>query len=133
LGQENTHSGENSYLNYLNPCFTPLAGLNPTCFLFVFVFVFSKIFSLFIFQMLSCLGFPFKNSLSLPLSPCSSTHPLLLLGLGIPLHWGIEPSQDQGPLLPLMIDTTILCYICSWSHGALHGVLFGWWFSPREL
>jgi hypothetical protein len=26
------------------------------------------------------------------------------------------PSQDQGPLLPLMHDKAILCYICSWSH-----------------
>jgi hypothetical protein len=38
---------------------------------------------------------------------------------GIPLHWDIEPSQDQGPLLPLMTDKAILCYICSWSHGLL--------------
>jgi hypothetical protein len=33
-------------------------------------------------------------------SPCSSTHPLPCPG--IPLNWCIEPSQDQGPLLPLM-------------------------------
>jgi hypothetical protein len=25
-------------------------------------------------------------------------------GPGIPLYWCIEPSQDQGPLLPLMTD-----------------------------
>ena len=25
-------------------------------------------------------------------------------GPGIPLHWGIEPSQDQGPFFPLMTD-----------------------------
>jgi hypothetical protein len=30
---------------------------------------------------------------------------------GIPLHWGIEPSQDQGPSLPLMPGKAILCYI----------------------
>jgi hypothetical protein len=30
------------------------------------------------------------------------THPLTLLGPGIPLYWGIESLQDQGPLLPLM-------------------------------
>jgi hypothetical protein len=29
------------------------------------------------------------------------------------IHWGIEPSQDQGPLHPLMPDKAILCYICS--------------------
>jgi hypothetical protein len=39
---------------------------------------------------------------------------------GIPLHWDIKPAQDQGPLLPLIPDKTILSYICSWSHGSLH-------------
>ena len=36
---------------------------------------------------------------------------------GTCLHWGIKPSQDQEPLLPLMSDKVILCYICSWNHG----------------
>ena len=53
-------------------------------------------------------------------SPCSPTHTLLLPFLGIPIHWGIKPSQDQGPLLPLLPNKAILCYICSWSHGSLH-------------
>jgi hypothetical protein len=35
----------------------------------------------------------------------------------IPLHWGIEPSKDQGPLLPLMLEKAILSYMCGWSHG----------------
>ena len=52
--------------------------------------------------------------------PHSAIHPLLLPGLGIPLHWGIKPSQDQGPLLPLMIDKAILCCICGCSCGSLH-------------
>ena len=38
----------------------------------------------------------------------------------IPLHWGMEPSQDQRPLLPLMTNKAILCYICSWSHESHH-------------
>ena len=38
----------------------------------------------------------------------------------IALHWGIEPSQDQGPLLLLMPNKAILCHICSWSYGSLH-------------
>jgi hypothetical protein len=45
--------------------------------------------------------------------PCTPTHPLLLPGLGIPLQRGIEPSQDQGPLLLLLSNKAILCYICS--------------------
>jgi hypothetical protein len=34
--------------------------------------------------------------------------------------FGIEPPQDQGPLLSLMSNKAILCYICSWSYGSLH-------------
>jgi hypothetical protein len=57
--------------------------------------------------------FPCKYSLSPPYSPCSPTHALLLPGPGIPLHWGTEPSLDQGPLFPLMTKKAILCYICN--------------------
>ena len=64
-------------------------------------------------------SFPSVNLLSHSPSPCfyegapPSTYPLP----GIPLHWGIEPSQAQWSLLPLMSDKVILCYICSWSLG----------------
>jgi hypothetical protein len=64
--------------------------------------------------------YPPKTSLSHPSSPCSLTHLLLLPCPGIPLHWGIHPSEDQGPLLSLMSHKAILCYICSWSHESLH-------------
>jgi hypothetical protein len=64
--------------------------------------------------------FPIQKPPSLSPSPCSPSHPLLLPGPGIPLHWGIETSQDQGPLLPLMTDKAILCYIWGWSHGSFH-------------
>ena len=54
--------------------------------------------------------------------------PLVLLGCSltqphhprIPLHWGIESSQDQGPFLPLMTNKAILCYLYSWTYGSLH-------------
>ena len=61
-------------------------------------------------------------SLSHPPSPCfyEGVPPLLSPRPGIPLHWGIEPSQDQGCLLPLMSNKAILCYICCWSHGSFH-------------
>jgi hypothetical protein len=49
-----------------------------------------------------------------PSNQLSPHHP------GINLHWGMEPSQDQGPLLLLMTNKAILWYICSWSHGTLH-------------
>ena len=63
---------------------------------------------------------PPKTPLSHPPSPCSLVHPLLLPCPGITLHWGIEPSQDQWPLLPLMTNKAILCYICSWNQESLH-------------
>ena len=83
-------------------------------------------FYLFAFQMLS----PF--SVSPPQTPIPSPFPASMRVFphpptcspphhpSIPLHWGIEPSQDQGPLFLLMPDKTILCYICRWSHGSLH-------------
>ena len=64
--------------------------------------------------------FPHLTPLPSIPSPCSPTYPLLLPGPGIPLDWGIEPSQDQGPLLPLMTNYAIFCYKCSWSHESHH-------------
>jgi hypothetical protein len=58
------------------------------------------------FLYLHCKCYPLSSSppqsTPHPISPpllSSLTHPLLLPCPGIPLHWGIEPSQDQGPLL----------------------------------
>jgi hypothetical protein len=80
-------------------------------------FYFSFFFFLFTFQMLSSfLIFPSKNTLS----PCSPTHTIQLPDPVIPIHWGIEPSQDQGSFLLLMTDKPFLCYICRWSHWSLH-------------
>ena len=45
---------------------------------------------------------PPKVPYPLPTSPCSPIHTVLLPNPSIPLYWGIEPLQDQGPLLPLM-------------------------------
>jgi hypothetical protein len=107
-------------------------------------FLFNWIFSLFTFQMSS----PFQNSL--PHSPCPGfyegdpppIHPLPPPCPQIPLHCSIESSNDQGPLLPLMPNKIILCYICGWSHGSFYAyplvgglvlrsswVLVGWYCS----
>jgi len=48
---------------------------------------------------------------------CSHSHTLPPQHPGIPLHWGNEPSENQGLLL-LMPDNVILCHICGWSHGS---------------
>jgi hypothetical protein len=56
---------------------------------------------LFTFQILSPFLFSSPKIPYRPSSPCSPTHPLLLLGPGTPLYGGIKPSQDQGLLLKL--------------------------------
>jgi hypothetical protein len=61
------------------------------------------IFFIYISNVIPFPSFPSKNPLSPPPSPCSPTYSLLIPGPGIPLYWGIEPSQCQGPLLPSMI------------------------------
>ena len=72
------------------------------------------------------LVFPPETPYSHSPSPCfyegshPPTHPLPPSCPGIPLYWGIKPSQDQGPLLPLMSKKAILCYVCSCRHGSLH-------------
>ena len=71
--------------------------------------------------------------LPMPLRVCSPTRPLQLHHPSIPLCWGIEPSQEQGPFLPLMPHKAVLCYIFGWSHRVPPGVFFGWWLNPWEL
>jgi hypothetical protein len=77
------------------------------------------IFSLFTFQMLS----PFlvflhpRNTLSHPPFPCFYEGAPPPPCLQFPYTGAsIEPPQDQGPLLPLLHDKAILCYICSLRH-----------------
>ena len=71
-------------------------------------------------------GFPSKNTLSHAPSLCFyegiplPSHLLLPPHPGITPQWGIKLSQEQGPLLQMMSDKVIFCYICSWSHGSLH-------------
>jgi hypothetical protein len=72
-------------------------------------------------------------SLPLLLWGCSPTHPLQLPCPGILLHWGIEPSLDQGASPPTDVRQ---------GHPLLHMwlelwvppcIFFGWWFRPWEL
>jgi hypothetical protein len=95
------------------------------------------VFFIYILNVIPFPGFPYKKLLSPTPYPCPPTHPLLLPGLGIPLQCDINPSQDQRPLLPLMTNKAILCYICGWSLESLHSyslveslgalrVLIGW-------
>jgi hypothetical protein len=53
----------------------------------------------------------------LPTHPPTHSH---LPTLAFPYTGGIDPSQDQGPLLPFMPDKAIIYYISSWGHGSLH-------------
>ena len=76
--------------------------------------------------------FPSRNPLFHSSSPC------FYEGVPSSSPWhsrklGHQAFMDQGPLLPLMPDKAILCYICGWSHGSFHVYSLGWWFSPWEL
>jgi hypothetical protein len=72
------------------------------------------IFYLFTFHMLPPFPVSPWSSLSHPPLPCfyegapPPTYPLQPHDPSIPLHWGIKPSQDQGPPLPLMSDKAYL-------------------------
>jgi hypothetical protein len=52
---------------------------------------------------------PFLSETPYPIPLFLLTHPLLLPCPGIPLHWGIKSSQDQGSLLPLMSNKARGC------------------------
>jgi len=85
------------------------------------------IFFTYISNVIPFSDFPSGVPLFLPLSPDSMrgfthlhTYPPPSPHPGFPLHSVIEPSQGKGPLLSLMLNKTILCYICDWSHGSLH-------------
>jgi hypothetical protein len=80
------------------------------------------ILCIFISNVIPFPGFSCGISLFHSPSPCfyeGAPHPPTTHSPGIPLHWGIKPSQDQEALLLLMPDNAILCYICRWSHGSL--------------
>jgi hypothetical protein len=69
---------------------------------------------------------PLQHPSISPPSPCFyegtplPTYTLLSPHPGTPVHWGIEPLWNQGPLLPLMPYNDILCYICGCSHESLY-------------
>jgi hypothetical protein len=93
--------------------------------LFFFSFLTVIFVGYFLCLHVKCYQFPGhpRNLLSRLPSPCfyesvpPHTHSLLPPYPGVPLHWDIQSSQDQGPFCPLMPNKAILCYICRGSHG----------------
>jgi hypothetical protein len=71
-----------SWINYLGHFFVCMS------------FFLLQIFFIYISNVISFPSFPSEKPCPFPPTPCSPTHP-------VPLP---EPSQDQGPLLPLMRD-----------------------------
>jgi hypothetical protein len=64
-------------------------------YLFIYLFTYLSLDIFFIYISNAIPKFPY----ALP-PPCSPTHPLPLLGPGIPLYWGIKSLQYQGASLP---------------------------------
>ena len=94
-------------------------------FLFVCLVWFSFLLDILFIYISNVIPFPdfhsrYPLSYPPPLGVPPPIHPLPPPHLCIPLYWSIEPSQDQGPLLPLIPNKAILCYIYVWSHGSLH-------------
>jgi len=82
-------------------------------FLFIYLLVCYLLFYLFTFQMLSLFQVSPPQP-PYPSLPCfyagiPRPHSLLPPCPGLPLYWGIKPSQDQGLLLPLIPKKAILC------------------------
>ena len=114
------------------------ASCTSVCLLFSPHLLFYWIFYLLHFKCYSLSQFPLLEisyPISLPVLLWGSTpptHPVPLPCPGIPLQWVIKLSKDQGPLLPLMLDKAILCYIYGWNHvlyslvGSLDSGSSGW-------
>ena len=62
---------------------------------FFFLYFLLDIFSIYISNVIPFPSFPYKNSLYPSLSPCSSTHPLLLPSPGIPLYWAYNLHRTK--------------------------------------
>jgi len=82
-------------------------------FLFLLFLVLLILFSNYILNVIPFHSFPSSNPLFYPpafmrVLPHLTTHSLPPPCLDISLHCGIEPWQDQGPLLPWMPDMAIL-------------------------
>jgi len=85
---------------------------------FLFLFFYFILFFLDILRIYISNVIPFPPPpIPIPPTPCfyedapTPTHPLQPQNPGITLHWGIEPSQDQGLFLLLMLDKASLCYV----------------------
>ena len=91
--------------------------------------LFYSIIALFTFQMVSpFLITPTKAHITSSL-PLLKTTPSTFVTRHSPTL-GIDPSHNQLPLLSLMSEKGIFCYICSWKHMVCPCELVGWWFRP---
>ena len=121
---ENMSALESQYL-YLVSGMTNMSSLHTHLFTFFFLL---DIFCIYISNFIPSFSPPPMKTpnpmpppnASMRVFPQQHTHSLPPQCPGIALYWSIESSQNRGPLLPLMPGKTILCYLCSWSHGSLY-------------
>jgi hypothetical protein len=81
----------------------PLADCSFLKELYFFFYFFKDVFFIYISNVIPFPSFPSKNPYLFPL-PLLPNSPTPIPGPGIPLYWGIKPSQDHGPLLALMTN-----------------------------
>jgi len=63
---------------------------------------------------------PLPTPASMRLLSHTPTQSLLLYHPDILLHWGIDPTKDQGPLSLIDAQNAILFYKSGWNHWSLH-------------
>ena len=84
------------------------------------IFIFIRYFPYLHFKFYPFSQFPSQKSPLLSPLPLIPNLPNPIPSPGIPLYWGIEPSQELGPYLPLTTNQAILIYIYSQSYVSHH-------------
>jgi hypothetical protein len=72
--------------------------------LFIYLFIYIRDFLYLHFKYYPLSWFPLQKYLMPSPLPLLPNPPTPIPGPAIPLYWSIDPSQDVGPLLPLMTN-----------------------------
>jgi hypothetical protein len=69
----------------------------------MYIYIYKFLLDIFFIYIPNVIPFPIPPQIPIPSPLPFLPNPLTTIpGPGIPLYWHLEPSQDQGPLFPLM-------------------------------